>query len=95
MTTTLDAIFNATSELTECGHDLASISRALHIVGLEKLADDIASIGASISNNAKAVRDAYSKDVCEAVRRADQYTANMVNASTSAASMQIQSQQQL
>lgn len=84
MTTTLDAIFNATNELTECSHDLANIARALHIVGLEKLADDIASIGAIVSNNAKAVRDAYGKEVCGAVRRADQSTANMVNAAISA-----------
>lgn len=81
----LEKIYDAANELTECSHDLANIARALHAVGLTKLADDLSDIGAAVANNSKAIRDAYGAEVAGSVRRPEQATSNMVSAALAVA----------
>lgn len=56
---------NAIDELHDSGEQLASIARALVRLGLKELANEIGDIGADVANNAKAARDAWSRDLRE------------------------------
>jgi hypothetical protein len=80
MTTWVHEIFDAGERLVDCSHKLRSLSRAVARIGLREMADELSDIALAVDEARQAASDAVGRETAEGARRAEQATANMIEA---------------